>query len=141
MAVPSTPPARARSTAEVVGTTFIVQALDFARAGGRFSMVLPDESDGVAVLGGVGGAADVLAVGRTVDELCDAMVAPMLADGRPIRAGVCLADPATIVFTEGIEQRLRDAPVDVDVVRYRVGPSIAAHTGPGTAGGFWYPIS
>ena len=27
----------------------------------------------------------------------------------------------------------------VDVTRYRVGPSVAAHTGPGTAGGFFWP--
>ena len=29
---------------------------------------------------------------------------------------------------------------DLELVRYRVGPSIAAHTGPGTAGGFSYRI-
>ena len=92
------------------------------------------------VLGGVGGAIDLLATGRSVDELCDLMVAPFVADGVPIRAGVSLADPATAVFTEGIEARLRADPRCVDLVRYRVGPSIAAHTGPGTAGGFWYPV-
>lgn len=131
---------RVEEIAPTVGTTFIIQALEFARSGGRFAEVLPEEHDGVMVLGGVGGAIDLLATGNSVDELCDLMVAPFLADGRPIRAGVCLADPATLVFTEGIEQRLRAAAVDVELVRYRVGPSIAAHTGPGTAGGFWYPI-
>jgi hypothetical protein len=69
------------------------------------------------------------------------MVAPFLAEGRPIRAGVSIADPATEVFAAGIEQRLLAGDVPVDLVRYRVGPSIAAHTGPGTAGGFWYPIA
>ena len=92
------------------------------------------------VLGGLGGAADLLATGHTVDELCDHMVEPMLRDGVPIRAGVSLADPATIVFTEGIESRLRESAVDVDLVRYEAGASIGAHTGPGTAGGFWYPV-
>lgn len=132
--------ARGEATAELVGTTFIIQALDFARAGGRFNDKLPEGHDGVMVLGGVGGAIDVLGSAHTVDELCDQMVAPWIADGRPIRAGVALADPGTLVFTEGIEARLRDADIEVDVVRYRIGPSIAAHTGPGTAGGFWYPI-
>ena len=131
---------RARATATTVGTTFIIQALDFARKGGRLASHLADDHDGVMVLGGVAGAIDVLATGHSVDDLCDQMVEPFLADGRPIRAGVSLADPATIVFTEGIEARLRDSAVEVDLVRYRVGPSIAAHTGPGTAGGFWYPI-
>jgi fatty acid-binding protein DegV len=133
--------ARAEATAAQTGTTFIIQALDFARQGGRFSAVLPDGHDGVMVIGGMGGALDVLSTGTSIDELCDQMVAPFLESGRAIRAGVSLADPATLPFTEGIEQRLRDASVEVDIVRYRIGPSIAAHTGPGTAGGFWYPIA
>lgn len=132
---------RARATAPAIGTTFIIQALDFARKGGRLASQLADDHDGIMVIGGVGGALDVLSVGHSIDELCDQMVAPFLADGRPIRAGVSLADPATAVFTEGIEERLRASDVPVDLVRYRVGPSIAAHTGPGTAGGFWYPIA
>jgi len=132
---------RARATAPTIGTTFIIQALDFARRGGRLAEHLPEDHEGVMVLGGVGGAIDLLSTGHTVDELCDQMVAPFLAEGRPIRAGVSLADSATAVFTDGIEARLRDSEIDVDLVRYRVGPSIAAHTGPGTAGGFWYPIS
>ncbi|MDW3220036.1 MAG: DegV family protein [Acidimicrobiales bacterium] len=131
---------RAKEVAAEVGTTFIIQALDFARRGGRLEPHLPHDHDGVTVLGGVGGVVDVLGTGTTVDELCDAMVEPMLRDGAPIRAGVSLADPSTLVFTEGIEARLRDSAVAVDVVHYDVGPSIAAHTGPGTAGGFWYPI-
>lgn len=131
--------ARAKDVATSVGTTFIIQAMDFARRGGRLQ--LPADHDGVMVLGGVGGAIDLLSTGRGLDELCDLMVEPMVRDGVPIRVGVSLADAATLAFTEGIEARLRDSAVEVDLVRYRVGPSIAAHTGPGTAGGFWYPIS
>ena len=131
---------RAERTAPLVGTTFIIQALDFARRGGRLAPHLEEDHDGIMVLGGVGGAIDVLATGHSIDELCDHMVAPFLADGVPIRAGVSLADTATEIFTAGIEARLRDADIAVDLVRYRVGPSIAAHTGPGTAGGFWYPV-
>ena len=122
----------------VIGTAFIIGALDVARRGGRFSPELLNEGEGIAVLSGYGSDLEVVAQGHTVDELCDQITACFLADGRPIRAGVCLADPATLMFTEGVEQRLRAAPVEVDLVRYRVGPSIAAHTGPGMAGGFWY---
>ncbi len=131
--------AAAAETASVVATSFIIQSLDFARAGGRYATRLPDDADGIVVLAGIGSAVEVVATGRTVDELCDLMVEPFLASGPSIRAGVCLADPATLPFTVGIEQRLRDSDVEVDLVRYRVGPSVAAHTGPGTAGGFWYP--
>ena len=121
-----------------IGTAFILGALDLARRGGRLSPELLEEREGVAVISGYGSDLEVVAQGHTVDELCDQITACFLADVRPIRAGVCLADPATLTFTEGIEQRLRAASVEVDLVRYRVGPSIAAHTGPGTAGGFWY---
>jgi fatty acid kinase fatty acid binding subunit len=131
---------RAEQVAPTVGTAFIIQALEFARQGGRFGSALPDDSEGVVVLGGLGGALDLLATGRSVDELCDLMVEHFVADGRAIRAGVCLANCATLPFTEGIEQRLLTSDVEVELVRYRVGPSIAAHTGPGTAGGFWYPV-
>ena len=58
----------------------------------------------------------------------------------PVRAAVCLADPATIGFCEALEAGLADLDHVVDVTRYRVGPSVAAHTGPGTAGGFFWPI-
>ena len=130
--------ARVELVRPAIGTAFILTALDFARKGGRLDRVLLPDSDGVAVISGYGSALDVVAVGHSVDELCDQMIERFLADGRPIRAGVCLADPATLMFAEGIESRLRAAPVEVDLVRYRVGPSIGAHTGPGTAGGFWY---
>ena len=121
-----------------VRTTFIVQALDFARSGGRFALDLPDDADGVAVLAGSGADIEVVGTGRTVDELCDAMTDQLLIEPGDLRIGVCLADPATIPFTEGIERRLAAADRAIDVVRYRVGPSVAAHTGPGTAGGFSY---
>ena len=135
--------ARVERVRPTIGTAFILSALDFARRGGRFNPELlsdskQDDSEGVAVLSGYGSDLEVVALGHSVDELCDQMVECFLAQGRPIRAGVSLADPATLVFTEGIEARLRAASVEVEMVRYRLGPSIAAHTGPGTAGGFWY---
>ncbi len=130
---------QATEIAPKIGTAFIIQALSFARSGGRFDPELPSGSDGVVVLAGYGSALDVVAASTTVDGLCDQMIERFLAEGGPIRAGICLADPATLPFTLGLEQRLRDAEIDVEMVRYRVGPSIAAHTGPGTAGGFWYP--
>ncbi len=132
---------RAAKIAPNVGTSFILQALEFARKGGRFNCHLPDEAAGIGVISGSGSALDVIGSGRSVDELCDLMVAPFLASGGPIRAGVCLADPATLPFTKGIEERLAASDSVVDMVRYHVGPSIAAHTGPGTAGGFWWPAA
>lgn len=124
--------------APTIRTAFIIQALDFARAGGRFTFELPEGADGIMVLAGRGADIDVVATGRTLDELCDLMVEQLLAEPGDLRVGVCLADPATRPFTDGIEDRLRASGRTVDLVRYRVGPSVAAHTGPGTAGGYSY---
>ncbi|MEM8709251.1 MAG: DegV family protein, partial [Actinomycetota bacterium] len=129
----------AKTMAARIGTSFILQGLDFAQAGGRFTTMLPDEADEVMVLAGYGTDLQLAGTSRDLDELADLIVAPFLADGVPVRAAVGLADPATLPITERIEQRLRASELVVDLVRYRVGPSIAAHTGPGTAGGFWWP--
>jgi len=130
----------ARATATTVGTSFILDGLGFARAGGRFGDRLPDGHDDVVVLSGVGSDLDVVGSARRLDDLCAALTEPFLSTSGPTRAAVCLADPATLPLTERLEETLRRAEHIVDVVRYRVGPSIAAHTGPGTAGGFWWPV-
>ena len=131
--------AAAAALAPSIGTSFILQGLDFARAGGRFEQTLPADADDVIVLAGFGTALDIVGSARDAEALCDLIVAPFTADGRPVRTGVGLADDSTTVLTEMIEARLRADDLVTEVVRYRVGPSIAAHTGPGTAGGFWWP--
>ena len=127
--------------AETVGTSFILQGLEFARAGGRFTTTLAADAAEVVVLAGHGTELDVVGASRDLDELVDVIVAPFLAGGVPVRAAVGLADSATVPITERIEARLAASELVVDLVRYRVGPSIAAHTGPGTAGGFWWPAT
>lgn len=131
--------ALASAMAPEIGTSFILQGLDFARAGGRFNRSLPDDAADIVVLAGHGTDLNVVGAARNLEALCDQIVEPFLSGGEPIRAAVGLADEATLPITEGIEARLRASELVVDLVRYRVGPSIAAHTGPGTAGGFWWP--
>jgi len=129
----------ARTVAPTIGTSFILQGLDFAHRSGRFNGSLPEQADDIIVLSGHGTNIEVTGTGRTVDELCDQMAAQFLAANTPIRVGIGIADPATIAFADGLETRLRASPNVIELTRYRVGPSIAAHTGPGTAGGFWWP--
>ena len=78
--------------------------------------------------------------GRDIDEVCDLLVAPMLAETGPIRAAVCIADDSAKEYWRGMEERLHSAPNVAELLTYRVGPSIAAQTGPGTAGGFWHGL-
>ncbi|MDH3755417.1 MAG: DegV family protein [Acidimicrobiia bacterium] len=130
----------AESTAARVRSVFIIQALDFVLKGGRGAGCDLRLSDDVPVLKTTGPHISQTATGRGVEELCDLMAAEMHADGAPIRAAVCLADVDAKPFADGLEERLADRTDVVDLVRYRVGPSVGVHTGPGTAGGFWYPI-
>ena len=87
----------------------------------------------------VGTDVSVVGTGVTAAEIDRLLVAPFAEAGGPIRAAVCLADPATVGFCDALERGLARLDHVVDVTRYRVGPSIAAHTGPGTAGGFFWP--
>ena len=47
--------------------------------------------------------------------------------------------PYSEPFWSGLEARVDGHPRVKDIVRYRVGPSVGVHTGPGTAGAFIYP--
>jgi len=128
----------ARSLTPRIGTSVLLQGLEFVSAGGRIAADrLTDEP--AAVYAGVGSDIHEVGSGTTVDELNELLLAPFLQIEGPIRAAVCLADPATAVFCRYLERALADLDHVLDVTRYRVGPSIAAHTGPGTAGGFYWP--
>ncbi len=132
---------RAEATAVTVRSVFILQALDFVRRGGRVAGRSIRLADDVPVLRTTGPHLAQVGSGRGVDELCDLMAAEMHAGGEPIRVALCTADADARVFTRGLEARLASRTDIVDLVHYRVGPSIGVHTGPGTAGGFWYPVS
>ena len=94
----------------------------------------------IPVLGGVGGGYQLLGTGTTVDELVDQMAASLLAGDHERHAAIALAAPDTIVFTEKLEGLMHASPKVESVRRYRMGPAIAVHTGPGTAGGFTWPV-
>jgi DegV family protein with EDD domain len=130
----------AEAVAADVRSVFILQALDFVLKGGRAAGRGLCFADDVPVLRTDGPHIGQVGSGRDVDELCDLMAVQMHADGDPIRVALGTADAATEVFTRGLVERLAGRDDIVDLVHYRVGPSVGAHTGPGTAGGFWYRV-
>ena len=131
--------AAAERLGSTVGNVFVVGALDVARAGGRLA----------ADVGGAPAAVPVLTLTRGVmkeverctglDGAADAMERFVRAAGRSLRVGVGLSDSATLPLVTKLENRLRAAPEVSEVVRYRVGPSVGAHTGPGTVGVMFAP--
>jgi DegV family protein with EDD domain len=123
-----------------IGSVTILQALDFTRAQGRLVDQLPEEATGIPVLVMVDGGTEVLGDGRSIEGLSRLMVDRMTASGEPVRVALCIADASARPFYEAMEAMLADRPNVVDLVRYRVGPSVGAFTGPGTAGGFWWGV-
>jgi len=129
----------AEKVAATVGNVFIAGALDLVRAGGRLKGLSGDDEEGTPVLSLVGGKVQPIGRAASLDEACDQMAAHVLALGHGLRVGLSIADRGAAPVWEALEARLAGRPEVRELVRYRVGPSIGAHTGPGTAGAVAYP--
>lgn len=129
----------AERTAATVRSVFIVQALELARAGGRLDFDQPVDADAIPVLETAGTDFEVIAEVRTVEEAADAMAHRILRGGGPLRVAIGTADRAAAPFWLALEERVTGHELVTEMVRYRVGPSIGAHTGPGSAGAFFWP--
>lgn len=123
------------------GNVFVVRALDIARAGGRLASGAEAsvDAESIPVLSMVGGSIVPVGAARSQEEAADAMADHIRSSGTNLRVGIGIADAAAAPLWRALESRLVDAPEVLDVVRYRVGPSVGAHTGPGTAGAVYYP--
>lgn len=93
---------------------------------------------GLPLLSFVDGAARALGLCSGFAQAAEAMAARLPAD-RPLRAAVGHAHETTSGPAAELAKRLRQAPNVVEVLRYRVGPSVGAHTGPLAFGAFWWP--
>lgn len=89
-------------------------------------------------LAGPGGTFESVGAGATADDVCDLMANTMQSNGAPIRVALGIADSSAAPYYEGLEARLDQRDDVIEIVRYRIGPSVGAFTGLGTAGGFWY---
>ena len=130
----------AEELAAGVGNVFTVRALDLARAGGRLAVGVEDEpGDAIPVLSLVAGEIKPVGTATTVDEAAQVMADYATLGGDRLRVAVGIADAEAAPLVAALESRLRGHPDVLDLVRYRIGPSVGAHTGPGTAGAFFYP--
>lgn len=123
--------AAAERAAASVESVFTVAEFDRARRGGRFELDAP-ESDQVPIYHMRG---DVLSNRGQVDtpaEAAEVMFAWATERSGPARIGVGDADAGPLV--DALYDRLRAARPTDSLVRYRVGPSVAAHAGMGTFG-------
>lgn len=126
--------AAAERVGATVGNVFVVGALDLARAGGRLAGDVAASPAGVPVLTLAGGVMREIDRCRDSEEAAEAMTGFIRAGGVSLRVGVGVSDAGSVPLVEALEERLRGAPEVSEVVRYVIGPSVGAHTGPGTVG-------
>lgn len=130
--------AAARAVSNVIGNVFVVGALDLARRGGRLQPGA-EAGPGVPVLALRDGTMDVLGQAADLEAAVDAMVADFarVAAGQSMLVGV--GDARAADLAEELAARLHAQPETQELVRYEVGPSVAAHSGLGTAGAVYFP--
>jgi DegV family protein with EDD domain len=133
--------AAAERVGATVGNVFVVGVLEVARAGGRLAVDVDAFPATVPVLTLAGGVMRELDRCAGVEQAADAMARFVRAGGSALRVGVGLADAGTLPLVTALEDRLRDAPEVAELVRYRIGPSVGAHTGPGTVGAMFTPTA
>ncbi len=132
----------AERTAGACGNVFIVGGLDFMRAGGRLDASLAGEPLTVPVLSLVDGTVSQIGSAANPDEatalMVDAVRDSGAGAGARIKATVGTSDVWSFDIGDQLDKRL-SATDGVDVARYRIGPSVGAHTGPGSVGVVFYP--
>ena len=129
----------AEHLAASVGNVFMVSALDLARAGGRLAVDVVERPEALPVLSMVHG--EIRAVGQVhdIDEAVAAMADYVLLGGEHLRVAVGVADAGSTPLARALEGSLAGNERVKELVHYRIGPSVGVHTGPGTAGAFFYP--
>lgn len=128
----------ARAAASEVANVFIMGGLDLARRGGRLAAGV-DDSAGLPVLALAGGEIRAVAQVHDVEAAMATMTEYVRATaaGRPQRVGV--GDAVAPDLADELEGALRALPEVAELVRYEIGPSVGAHTGPGTVGSCFFP--
>ena len=77
---------------------------------------------------------------RDVEAADQCMSETVVAGARRLRVGVRVAEASARLVAEELARRRRDHPAVADLISYRIGPSVGAHTGPGTAGAVYHEL-
>lgn len=129
----------AEGVARRCGNVFTVRCLDLARAGGRLAATETPAVD-TPVLSLRDGRMTTVGSAATADDAERLMTGEVLAAGRRLRVGVGASDASSMPLARALAARLQGAPEVHDLVWYRIGPSVGAHTGPGTVGAVYYEL-
>lgn len=120
-----------------IGNVFVVGSLEHLHRSGRAGDTAV--ASGLPVLTLKSGAVEVLTTAETMLDAINAMASYAVDWGDQVRVAVGHSDAATQPLADGLQEAVGEAASVLEVVRYRVGPSVGAHTGPGTVGCWMFP--
>jgi DegV family protein with EDD domain len=123
----------AESLTPHIGAVFLVGELNVVRAG--------DELVGVPVMTQHEGRLDVVSRVNSLSEAVDAMSTKALGWGPRLNVAVGVGERIGEPLSEALVRRLSKAVNVVEVVRYRIGPSVGVYAGPATVGCFMFPAA
>ena len=122
-----------RTVAEVIGRIRTVVA--GGAPGGRVS-----SPPGLPLLSFVEGATRPVGSSTDLSDAAEAMARTISEQGEGLHVAVGHASVATRAAADALADKLEQSRSVVDVIRYRVGPSVGAHTGPLSFGAFWWRL-
>ncbi len=133
---------RTMAAGRQVGNTFIVQALDLLRRGGRLIAEGTGEQKGIPVLAATPEGIHRVGAASTIDEAVDVMAgqiecATTSAGSRKLRVGI--GHGAAPAIARALRAKVEKMSGVGEIVDYIVGPSMGGHAGPGNAGAVFIP--
>ncbi len=131
----------AQTLARTIGNVFVVGALDLVRQGGRLDPTSSPSTDSVPVLSLVDGKVTVIATASDLVTATAVMASYVRAWGTGLKVAIGVADREGAPLSDSLEAAITKAAEVHEVLRYRIGPSVGVHTGPGTAGAFFFPTA
>ena len=125
----------AESLSPNIGAVMVVGQTEFIRSG---KISAPTS---VSVMALHAGRLDVVAHVSTAVEAVKAMATTALGWGPRLNVAVGQSDRTGEQFTQALADALRKSANVVEVVRYRIGPSVGVYAGAGSVGCFMFPAS
>ncbi|HEY4607597.1 MAG TPA: DegV family protein [Ilumatobacteraceae bacterium] len=116
-----------------IGAVLLLGQPDFIRTG------VHSQPGGVPIMVIRGAEMEVLDRAQTIDDAVDKMAQATIAWGPRLNTAVGLGDRTGEALTDALATSLATAPNVLEVVRYRIGPSIGAYIGAGTVACFAFP--
>ena len=117
----------------LVGHVFTVATLELVGDAGDPSTERP-------VLTMRDGRLEPIGVAGTAEQAVEVMAAAVLGSGQRVKVAVGMADRAGAALPDALAVRLAAEPSVLEVVRFRLGPSVGARGGPGATAVFSFPV-